>query len=92
MLEEFQVRDFVVTFESGLIYILKSGDQRQTFLFSKLHSVEKADLDLFKGEFDCPWKFKFTLMFNDGPPLLLFARTRKERSIWMQTFCRVLDV
>jgi len=91
VLEEFQQRDFEVSFHKGVINIIKDNDERKSIFFSQLNSVEKADLDLFKGESNSPWKFKFLLLLNTSEPLLLYARNRKERSIWMQTFCRVLD-
>jgi len=46
---------------------------------------------MYNGDYNCPWKFKFILLVRSAEPLQLFARNRKERSIWMQTFCRVLD-
>ena len=49
------------------------------------------DLDVHKDEHQSPWKYKFVLIFYEGTQWHLFTRDRKERSIWMQTFCRVLD-
>jgi hypothetical protein len=66
---------------------------KKVYHFANLTRVEKGDLDVYNGELECPWKFKIILFFQtkELTTLELFSRTKKERSIWIQSFCRVLD-
>jgi hypothetical protein len=62
----------------------------QHFSFMDLVSVKRTDLDQETHDTDCKWKFKMTVYLKKKH-IDLFSRTVEERSLWIQTFCRVLD-
>jgi hypothetical protein len=58
--------------------------------FKMLMSVTKEDLNASTGDFNATWHFKFNLLI-ENETIECFARTKTERSYWLQSFCRVLD-
>jgi len=52
--------------------------------------VKRTEIDEETHDNDCKWSYKFTVYFKKKH-MDFFSRTVEERSLWIQTFCRVLD-
>jgi len=62
----------------------------QQYSFTDLVSVKRTDIIEETYDTDCKWKYKFTVYLKKKH-IDFFSRTVEERSLWIQTFCRVLD-
>ena len=61
--------------------------------FEDLYSIEKSNVDIWKGEADVKLlqsKQKF-ILHTRGKVFEFFAESEKEREVWVEYFCRVLD-
>lgn len=54
-------------------------------------AVSKEDLNASTGDYNATWHFKFNLQIENETTIECFARTKSERSYWLQSFCRVID-
>ena len=62
--------------------------------FSEIVSTEKADPDIWTGEVEMPklkGRGKF-IVFTQERTFTFFTADYKERDIWIQSFCRIIDI
>ena len=62
-------------------------------IFEDIYSVEKSNVDIWKGEADIKiLQAKQKLILHTKDKVFeFFAESEKEREVWVEYFCRVLD-
>ena len=89
----FLERYFIIDFQTKRCLILTAKHNwvdYRTIEFLEVDSVSRAELDCWSKEHELVNKFKF-IVKTKVRSYELFARTDKERSIWMENFCRIID-
>ena len=46
---------------------------------------------MHSDDLNVPWKYKFVLELSSGSLIECYSRNMEERSLWIQSFCRVID-
>lgn len=72
--------------------LIKNKDKDlKVFHFVELIEVTKEDISQHTRDLKAPWPFKFTISFTNHDSIECYSRTVDERSLWIQSFCRVID-
>ena len=64
--------------------------QNKLYQFADLIEVNRLDIDAKTGDLDCVWRYKFGIRLKEKE-IVFMARNVEERSLWIQSFCRVID-
>ena len=87
-------RYFILDFQTKRCLLLTAKHiwiDYKTIEFKELQEIEKVELDCWSREHELVNKFKFIIK-TTRRDYELFARTHKERDLWMEHFCRVIDL
>ena len=90
----FLTRYFLIDFETAKVVIQKSLYERKDYKvieFGDINSVEQQSVAFYSHEQEVANKYKFLIVTVERE-YELFARTIKERRLWLEHFCRIIDV
>ena len=67
-----------------------SGSKTKFIDFQQVERVEKTNLDIWMHDVSSQFPNKFNV-FTDERTYELFSKTRTERELWIEHFCKVID-